>query len=77
MSHDEHAPFQGTKDYGTMPNPSADLHKNDVDSDIDDDDDDDEASGDSSEEEEQAGVKTIEVITRTWSSWSLSMAYVG
>lgn len=34
-------------------------------------------TSDSSSEDEQAGVKAIEAIAKTWSPWSLAIAYIG
>ena len=34
-------------------------------------------TSESSSDEDQAGVKAIEAIARTWSPWSLVIAYIG
>ena len=39
--------------------------------------DQDEGSSMSSDDDAQAGVKTIEIISQTWTKWSLLSAYIG
>ena len=67
-----HHDAQAVRDYGTTSHRSNGLTKHDVDPHTDES-----AYSDSSSEDEQAGVKTIEAIARTWSPWSLGLAYVG
>ena len=72
MSHEDRD-TNSTRNYGTTPHSSSNgIQKDVVDSPIDDS-----GISDTSSEDEQAGVKAIEAIARTWSPWSLTMAYVG
>ena len=60
------------RDYGTTSHQTKDTPQNFVDSTVDDS-----VTSGTSSEDEQAGVKAIEAIARTWSPWSLVIAYVG
>lgn len=64
---------EGLRNYGTTLQPPKDVSRQEVDSGVDDIS----TSEGSSSEDEQAGVKAIEAIARTWSPWSLGIAYLG
>lgn len=74
MSHVDQAqrPYDNVRDYGTTSDQAASPPKDYIVSSVEDG-----VTSDTSSEDEQAGVKAIEAIARTWSPWSLGVAYVG
>ncbi|KAI9717093.1 MAG: hypothetical protein M1828_007426 [Chrysothrix sp. TS-e1954] len=71
MSSSSHSSRSHVPDYGTTGATGSIDHKSSVDPDVA------ERYSDSSSESEQAGVKAIEAVARTWTPWSLAIAYIG
>ncbi|KAL9082386.1 MAG: hypothetical protein Q9159_006458 [Coniocarpon cinnabarinum] len=72
MSDEAQTVSEGIRDYGTAFDSNKDVLKKDVDPTVAES-----LTSESSSEGEQAGVQAIEAIARTWSPWSLMLAYVG
>lgn len=74
MSHVNEQPdaAERTRDHGTNSSNPSTIKQYDIDHSLDES-----ATSESSSEDEQAGVKAIEAIARTWSPWSLGLAYFG